>query len=307
MSLIEEYISYYPRKSEKTKEDRRTALKIFKNYMDKPLDEVTRPEVQEWVKHLEDKGLKGSTVSQYLSIVKNFYSFLPTELEEPVTMEETKEVLKKRNEYKEIRDVEGPKSRGKEERAFEPDEIEKLVKNADRRVHAKIFTLLPYFGYRRDELRKLKKEHIDFDERIVNIIEDNTKTDAGIRSVPFHPWIGELLKESKGEYVIGGKKPYSQSFFHWSRYYDVVDYHFRTHTFRYTFKTNMRPIVEEKLGTGVGGYVFKKISGHKVKGQDMDDHYMGEKEKFREDRRKLMEDWHFFNHSELFERLDKHF
>lgn len=83
--LIGEYIRYYPKKSRKTKRDRRMVLEMFKEYMDKPLKEVKRSDVQKWVQHLENKGLKASTVNQYLSIVKNFYKFMPKQLEKPVT------------------------------------------------------------------------------------------------------------------------------------------------------------------------------------------------------------------------------
>jgi len=307
MDLIEEYIGYYPKKSRKTKKDRRMVLEMFKEYMDKPLKEVKRSDVQEWVSHLERKRLKGSTIQQYLSVIKNFYKFMPKKLPKPVTPEETREVLEKRDEYDGIRDVEGPSIRGSEKVAFSTDQILELVENAKRRVHGKIFTILAYTGMRRDELRLLTKDMVDFEKNEINIPFEITKSYAGERAVPFCPFIKDLLEESKGKYVIGGKKPYSQSFFHWSDYDDVLGFHFKTHSFRYTFDTHMGDILEEEFGIGLGRYVLKRLMGHKVGSDDLSEYYRGETTSFEEDRKRAMRELHYYNRDDLFGRLGEHF
>jgi len=302
--LIEKYVRYHRRKKSKTKEDRKNILSKLRRDIGKGLDEVEREDVQDWIESLDSDGIKPSSINQYLSVVKHFYDWLRHELPSPTNQEEMREAFRKQKQFGRIQDIgrlEEDSSGGK---VFEPDEILKIVDKSERRFHAKIFVLSSYFSFRRDEVRLLTKDNVDFEDRKVKVARETTKNPQSVRELPFHPWIKKLLEESKGKYVIGGKKPYSQSTFHWNQYDDVFGYRFRTKTFRRSFNTNMRPILEEKLGSALGDYMLKTLMGHSTSGSDMSDHYTGETESFEEDKRKSMEDWHFFAQNGLFKKLD---
>jgi len=306
MDLIEEYIDYHRRKRSKTKSDRRQILGKFREDVGKPLDEVERSDVQDWIEYMDGTGVKASTLNQYLCVLKHFYSWLSHELPSPTNQEEMREVFEKQKQFGKIQDIGRLEEEPKEEKILDSDDLVKLVSSARRRVHAKVWVFTSYFGLRRDELRLLTKDLVDFENSTITVIRPMTKTPAGTREIPFHPWIGRLLEESRGKYVLGGKKPYSQSFFHWSEYDDVLDFHFTTHTFRRTYNTLMRPILQKKLGNALGDYLLKTLMGHKTSGSDMSEHYTGKTKNFEDDKHKAQTDWHYYNRDDLFERLDEY-
>ncbi len=305
MSLIEDFIEYYPRKSDKTKKDRRMVMNLFKEYIDKPLEEGKRKDVQNWIRHLENNGCKSSSINQYVSHIKRFYKWLRHELPNPVGEEEMREVFEKQRQFERIEDIERLEMKQPEEIAFEPDEIIKLVKNIKRKYRIKIAILNPYFGLRRDELRLLTKDYVDFDEKTITIRRKTTKKPWSAREIPFHPIIGKILDSSKGKYVIGGKKPYGQSTFStWKDYYNIVGSEFSQKSFRKTFDTNQKPILEDKFGITLGDYLLKKLMGHKTSGDDMSEHYFSETKSFDDHKREAMTSKHFFSQNGIFEELE---
>ena len=57
----------------------------------------------------------------------------------------------------------------------------------------KMILILIYTGMRIDELLSLKKKHVNLKEGYINIVD--SKTDAGVRIIPIHPAIVDIVKE----------------------------------------------------------------------------------------------------------------
>jgi len=293
--LIERFIEYFPRKRRKTKEDRRIVLRKFDRETEKPLEDMTKRDIERWISGLD---VKNSTRNAYLVVVKLFYSWLHDNMKNPTTDDLQR--------FGKIQDIETfEENSNSEEEVLSPEDILNMVRESPNRTYKKFIVLFSYLGFRRDELRLLTKDMVDFDSNIISVPREITKTPAGVRDVPFHPFIGELLKESKGKYVVGGKKPYSQSFFTWGEYDSVVDKHVHTHLFRKTTNTHLRKILQEELGPAMGDVVLKNIMGHKFS-ESMTDLYTGRTKSFEDDKRWIMNSGHYFNKGNLFERLGEH-
>jgi len=193
--LIERFIDYFPRKREKTKEDRRIILRKFDRETEKPLEDMTKRDIERWISGLD---VKNSTRNAYLVVVKLFYSWLHDNMKDPTTDDLQR--------FGKIQDIETfEEGSNSDEEVLSPEDILNMVRGSPNRTYKKFIVLFSYLGFRRDELRLLTKDMVDFDSNIISVPREITKTPAGVRDVPFHPFIGELLKESRGKYVVGGK------------------------------------------------------------------------------------------------------
>nr|QBN22333.1 hypothetical protein [uncultured archaeon] len=256
---------------------------------------MTKRDIERWISGLD---VKNSTRNAYLVVVKLFYSWLHDNMKDPTTDD-----LQRFGKIQDIESFEeGSNSEGE---ILSPEDILNMVRESPNRTYKKFIVLFSYLGFRRDELRLLTKDMVDFDSNIISVPREITKTPAGVRDVPFHPFIGELLKESRGKYVVGGKKPYSQSFFTWGEYDKVVGQHVHTHLFRKTFNTLQRRILQEELGPAMGDVVLKDIMGHEYS-ESMTDLYTGKTKSFEDDKKWIMNSGHYYNRDDLFERLGEH-
>lgn len=291
--LIERFITYFPRKREKTKQDRRAILKKFDRETKKPLEDITKKDIEQWITSLD---VKNTTKNTYLSSIKIFYSWLHDNIKNPTTDDLQR--------FGKIQDIESfEENSNNDEEVLSPEDILNMVKESPNGTYKKFIVLFSYSGFRRDELRLLTKDMIDFDSNIISVPRGITKTPAGVRDVPFHPFIGKLLGESKGKYVVGGKKPYSQSFFTWNEYDKVVGQHVHTHLFRKSMNTHQRNILQDEFGPAIGDYILKRLLGHRV-GGDMSDVYTVRTSTFKEDRERAMNGLHFYSQNNMFEELE---
>jgi len=296
MGLIDEYIEAFPRKSEKTKKDRRCFLRNFEDFLGKPLDQATKQDVERWVKKRRTE-IKANSLNQELGVIKHFYGWLIDELPIPVGEEELRKTLEKQRQYRRIRQVERLEGEEVSERALSPDTVSELIDNSRTDSHRRAFALCSYFGLRRAEARLLRADAVDFDNRTIKIRRETTKTPSGVRTLPFAPWMENFLRVPEGqEFVLGyGSKPYSPAFLNnmMRKYERIAGFHLRPKMLRVTFNTNMRGILWEEFGRAKGDFILKKLMGHKTSERSMSEHYMGVEERLGEDKRRAMTELHY--------------
>lgn len=298
MSLIDEYLKSFKRKSDATIEGRGYVLGDFARGLPKPLDEATKEDVEGWItRKVGKEKLKPGSINQYLSIVKGFYKWLIDELPIPVEREELRETLEKQRGFRKIISIENLEPGEFGERALEEAQLRALLKESEAEPdHHRAIFLGGYFGCRRDELRLLQIKDVDFKERKISIRRETTKTPAGVRELYFHPSVGGYLR-SKGRYVLGhGSDPYSEGFFYsLLRKYDrVVRYHLRFKQLRTTFNTWMGGELDSWLSKRDADFILKRLMGHKTRGQDMSEHYKGETARIEKDKRRAMAERHYY-------------
>jgi integrase len=296
-NLVDRYLASFRRKADSTKRDRRYVLMEFAGWLGKPIDQAEPNDIEDWMDELtEEKGLKPSAINQYLAIVKGIYKWLASDLPVPVGTEELREVLMKQKRFGKIVAIERLEAGEISERAWDEGQLKALLRASKEEPDVnRIIFLGCYFGLRRDELRLLRTGDVDFKNRTVSIRREITKTPAGVRTLHFHPAVAEYLR-SDGGYVIGGKEPYSKSFFYsiWRPYDRIVGFHLRTKQMRSTFDSWMGDALDPVLGARNANYVIKRLMGHRVKGTDMTEHYRGETKKLEEDMRMAMTEHHYF-------------
>jgi len=296
MSLIDEYIKAFPRKSEKTKKDRRCFLKNFEDFLDKPLDQATKQDVERWVEKRRTE-IKANSLNQELGVIKHFYGWLIDELPIPVGEEELRKTLEKQRQYRRIRQVERLEGEEVSERALSPDTVFELIDKSRADSHRRAFALCSYFGLRKKEARLLRTGAVDFDNRTIEIRRETTKTPSGVRILPFDGRMEGFLKVPEGQkYVLGhGSKPYSHAFFNnmMRKYERIAGFRLRPKMLRVTFNTNMRGTLWEEFGRAKGDFILKKLMGHKTSERSMSEHYMGVGERLEGDKRKAMTELHY--------------
>jgi len=308
MDLIDRYIEAYPRKSEKTKKDRRCFLENFKNFLGKPLDQATKQDVERWIEERRGE-IKANSLNQELGVIKHFYGWLIDELPIPVGGEELRKTLEKQRQYRKIRQVERLEGEEVSERALSPDTVSELIDKSKAGSHRRAFVLLSYFGLRRSEARLLKADAVDFDNRTIEIRRETTKTPSGVRTLPFAPWMEDFLRVPEGQkFVLGhGSKPYSPAFLNnmMRKYERIAGFRLRPKMLRTSFNTNLRDPLWEEFGRARGDFVLKKLMGHKTSDRSMSEHYMGVGERLEQDKRKAMTELHYMTEcGHLFNRSE---
>lgn len=297
MSLIDDYLASFRRKADTTKRDRRYILMEFANWLGKPLDQAEPNDVEDWMDGLiGEKGLKPSAVNQYLTIVKGAYRWISSDLPVPIGADELREVLMKQKRFGKIAAIERLEAGETSERAWDEKQLKVLLRASEGEPDEhRIIFLGSYFGLRRDELRLLLMDDVDFRRNEIRIRREITKTSAGVRTIPFHPAVAPYLR-SGGEHVIGGKGSYSRSFYYsmWRRYDKVAGFHLRTKQMRSTLDTHLSDSLQKRLPHRRADLILKSILGHKQKAGDMSDVYYGRHQEFEDDRKRAMWLWHPF-------------
>lgn len=291
-SLLEEYINSLRRKADSTKRLKHNSLNQLGEFVESDLDEVTVEDVENWVVHLRDeKGLKNSTINQYLSEVRSFYEWLKMNIDPGVGEDELRENLKLRQEYDKIINIEALEKEFSPKEAIDKDVLLPLLARAKSRnyEHYKMILLYAYTGMRNSELRMLKGDNVDFDNRVIKVTRKTTKNQASVREIPYSPEMDEFL-EPDGTYIIEGDKsdtpiapttPYKRI-----KVYETPDTgKLYPHRFRITFDTMM-------YDSDVPDFVIKRLMGHTTK-KDMTEYYVGKTKKLEEDLRRAMEEEHY--------------
>lgn len=283
---IEAYIDSLTRKSSKTKEIRRLALKRLESWVDEGIDQLEEADIEKFITDLQQQGLKNSTINNYLSAIRQFYRYLRKNLPIGVNEQELRETFTKQKRYEQIIDVKNLQELGKQKEAIPKSALEDLLKRAkennDR--HYRIIVLLSYFGVRKGELLNLKNENVDREDRKIEITD--AKTPAGRREIPYAEAVEPFLEEIEDcEYVIG--KEYSHAAFNYllNRYQNEGTGNLYPHRFRETVDTYL-------IEAGVDKYIINQLMGWKGRG-DMADYYRGKTKRLEFEKRVAMEDKHY--------------
>lgn len=300
MGIIDRYLADFSRKAKTTKSERRYVLGEFEEFLKKrkrSMEDFAQKDVEAWLRHLTARQIKASSRNVYLGMVKHFAKWMHDELPIPVERDELREVLQRQRELRHIVGrVERFEASEPSERAIPPEIMRKLLRASERRPnHHRAFVLYGYFGLRRDEGRLLTTKDVDFRRNEIRIRRETTKTPSGVRTIPFHPAIAEHLR-SDGGYVLGGEEPYSKEFFFtFLRGYDkVAGFHLRVKQFRSAFDTFMSENLERAFKSHIRAkYITKKLMGHKTKGADLTEYYIGHTEREEEDKRDAMTKHHW--------------
>lgn len=291
----------FPRKAESTKDNRGYVLGEFEAFLGKKrrLEDITQGDVEGWMKHLTAEKIEPSSRNRYLGIVKQFCKWMRDELPIPVERDELRAMLQRQRELGHIIDrVERFEEGESSERAIPPEVMGKLLRASERKPdHHRAFVLFGFFGLRRNEGRLLraKAPDVDFRRNEIRIRRETTKTPSGVRAIPFHPAIAGHLRLDGG-YVLGGEEPYSKGFFYtFLRGYDkVAGFHLRVKQFRSTFNTFMSEALERAFESKIrANYITKKLMGHKTKGEDLTEYYIGHTEREEQDKRDAMTKHHW--------------
>lgn len=177
---------------EKTSKMRRTTIERLAQKFP-TLREISRKEVRRWATELLSE-LKPATVQRIMSDCRIYWTYLET-IE--IVPEESRPF-----------DRLGLKVKRVSWLPYKPSEVTRLLDaaKADPQL-ADLIRLAMYTGARREELCRLKIENVLSDR--FEVID--SKTEAGIRTIPIHPDLSELvshLKEvSDDGYLLSGIKP----------------------------------------------------------------------------------------------------
>ncbi|MBS4195771.1 tyrosine-type recombinase/integrase [Bacillus sp. FJAT-49870] len=137
------------------------AIKQLLEYTEKSLDVITISDIRSWLGHLKEIGYKLSTISVKLSGVKTFFSYC---LEEGITLTNPAEK------------VPFPHIGEKLPRYLTLDQLNRLRQYLDGRLQERaIVEILYATGVRISELCAMKKEDIDWSERIIHIPKGKRK------------------------------------------------------------------------------------------------------------------------------------
>jgi len=166
--------------------------------------EIDQKTVKKWVISylFEELGLSKKTVKTKVSHFNLFWSYLADEFE----LEGTpfKDVLPKTTRNK--RELEQHQG---ERQSFSVEDFQKLVSRSEERQDNQLADLIrlgAYTGARIEEICSLKVSDINTDKGFFTVTA--SKTEAGIRQIPIHPAIRQLvarlIETSKDGYLLSG-------------------------------------------------------------------------------------------------------
>lgn len=163
-----------------------------------------------------------------------------------------------------------PKNERKQQRGiFTLEEVKKLWEHAEE-IQAQVILLYIYTGFRKEELRQMKKESI-----VDNCFIGGSKTEAGKgRTVPIHHSIMPIVQkfmEREGDCLLPTEPPINKTF--WLTGFQdycekVLGRRHIIHECRHTFVTelnrqNANPICVDRLAGHSSGHVGRDVYTHK--------------------------------------------
>lgn len=302
------------------------AVKNLLNYLHQE-DSVTyeslwklkRKDLKNWRDNVLKKNYSNNTVRSYLGAIKRFCEWLEDEIPPSHLVEEAVEAHNATKEMKRIMKLRpGVSGASKEKIALEIGDLKTLLKMSSE-TEFKILLLGSYFGLRRNEMRLLRYDDIDYEANTIHIREEITKTDSGERTIHFHERIKKYLK-GEGKYVLSNSKGecYSKSTI--SHRFDKYnkecsgyrkkievdkEHNITPHTLRYTFNTHQKRALKDVWDYERARYIVKGLMGHKRSGkkEDLTDYYTGKTRQLLEDERSAMDKYHYFIKNNIMETI----
>lgn len=152
---------------------------------------------------------------------------------------------------------------GKEKKIFTKEEIDIINKNIEKDEIYVILKILLYTGLRINELSNIKRPDINIEKRYIDI--KKSKTSSGVRKVPIHKDILELLLNSldRTDSIIFNNKKSHTKYAYINKIFKKVFPNHVLHETRHTFITQAKKC---KLNI----YSLKKIVGHSIKDITLD-------------------------------------
>jgi integrase len=168
---------------------------------------ITIKSVDLWIRHIAKKGeLTASSVNRIIGSGKNFYKYL--QLIKEVPQSESNPFIVP-TEFK-ISNKPNSKSINKTKSwlPFSPKEVVMLYQEAlkDHQTLADLILIAMHTGARIEEICSLLCKDVDIKNESISIVD--TKTEAGERTIPIHPFIKDrikkLAKDSADDYLLSG-------------------------------------------------------------------------------------------------------
>lgn len=164
---------------------------------------VKRSEVAKWIIEMETQVLAEATIKGRIGTCRSYFEFLQRldylNPDDPNPFEGHKYNRRKKASKQELR------------QAFEVSDIPRLIDAAERKGRkdtnlAAAIKIAAYTGMRREEIARLKVEHVKERDGIKYFDIIDAKTKAGLREVPIHSellaLIADLVKNSTDGYLL---------------------------------------------------------------------------------------------------------
>lgn len=273
------YIGYYPNKTE--------AKSALNDYLVNPqkikLERQTLKNIFE--RMIEKSKFSDGTKQQYRSGFNQLKAFHDRYINE-IELDEIEETLKDFNQSAQLRikktlsncykfamrydyvsknladylDVE--KSKAKEKTIFTIEEIQTIWSELNTYRFSDVPLILLYTGLRISELLELETRNVDLENETIFI--EKSKTAAGIRTIPIHNKIFELIKArynpNNSHLIMIKGEPFTYAKFassYWKQSHTI-------HETRHTFITHLEKVSDDNIS-------IKKIVGHSL--SDITEHY----------------------------------
>lgn len=254
--------------SESSRNTYKMGAKIIEEYIGGKYIKDAKPlDFARIVERMKERGYSGSSVEIMLTVAKQTCAYA---------------VIQGDIDINPVREVTKPKGMPKKRRGYLTPEQVKAVTEY-RGDNYLIGIALLYTGCRRGELLALRYEDIDRKAKKINIgrklsyatgkpvIDDHTKTDAGMRSIPLLPLLEELLPKNRLGLIFHDENgdPIGKHLFYrmWKDYanklqlYDDHGDIITAHWFRHTFATICYDAdIDAKSTAAILGHSSEKIT-----------------------------------------------
>ena len=199
---LEEWIAHTDEIGDRTKLERRTAIKDFAKWHKGGLEDVTRETAKDYRKHLQTKIIASTqrpmapaTINKRLQALSLYWLYL-----------EEDKVVTDGTVWKGLQKKKGRRvNPEEEERSFTEDEVKALFNGKpDQRMHDAM-TIAFFTGAREGEIGDMKVSHIDLDKKTVKI--PGTKGENAPRTIPMHDALVPIFArrvsgKDKGDWLI---------------------------------------------------------------------------------------------------------
>lgn len=197
---LDEYMARLEREVEKKTADMRRSIIERFGAKFAHVQDVNRKEVQRWLdRQVSQEGRSPATVTSHLTSLRAYWEWLVSVEVAPDGVMPFDRLTKPKANQKQ--------SKADERRPFTPEQLVTILRAAEER-HAKTGADQPFVdfivlgmwtGCRREELGRLKVEHIHADHFVV----EDAKTSAGWRTIPIHPQLRPTIERLKADSVDG--------------------------------------------------------------------------------------------------------
>lgn len=240
------YLSNVKRLSQNTIINYQSDLTQFFDFIQKPVDQITKEDISKFLSYLKEEKIQTSTSNRKLSALKSFYKFLVREdivVNNPTIVIECAKIEHKVIEVLDNGDI---------------DVILSKITNQRDRL---IIEILYGTGIRREELARIRLQDINFNKGIIKIFGKGSKE----RIVPIHPNALNLIKDyinsHDSEWLFPSKK-YKDRHISIRRINEIVASYSETtgfklnpHKFRHSFATAL-------FENGADIKVIQNLLGH---------------------------------------------